>query len=70
MCVCVSNELKNFYLFNVFRDQDVEPGAPVMGAKSLCIPFDQPDTIKDGQKCIHPACSRKPIRYTLFGRSY
>ncbi|EEB13371.1 prolyl-tRNA synthetase, putative [Pediculus humanus corporis] len=52
------------------RDQDVEPGAPVMGAKSLCIPFDQPDTIKDGQKCIHPACSRKPIRYTLFGRSY
>lgn len=54
----------------LFRDQDVEPGAPVMGAKSLCIPFDQPDKIVEEDTCIHPKCKNKPIRYTLFGRSY
>ncbi|XP_058055585.1 bifunctional glutamate/proline--tRNA ligase [Anopheles bellator] len=55
------------------RDEgaEAEPGAPSMGAKSLCIPFDQPaqvDPKKD--KCVHPACGRPAKFYTLFGRSY
>ncbi|XP_077511678.1 glutamyl-prolyl-tRNA synthetase [Amblyomma americanum] len=49
---------------------EAEPGAPAMGAKSLCIPFDQPAKIEDGDKCINPGCSRKPAFYTMFGRSY
>ncbi|KAJ8980177.1 hypothetical protein NQ317_011422 [Molorchus minor] len=52
------------------RDDDAEPGAPSMGAKSLCIPFEQPAEIKPTDKCIHPECKRKPLFYTLFGRSY
>ncbi|KAK6638550.1 hypothetical protein RUM43_006817 [Polyplax serrata] len=52
------------------RDENVEPGAPVMGAKSLCIPFDQPEAIGNNDKCIHPSCKNKPVRFTLFGRSY
>lgn len=41
--------------------------APSMGAKSLCIPFEQP-AMSSGKKCI--ACSQPAISYTLFGRSY
>ena len=43
---------------------------PAMGAKSLCIPFEQPAEISTSDKCIHPACNNKPKFYTLFGRSY
>lgn len=53
-----------------FSDDGGEPGAPAMGAKSLCIPFDQPAEIDASTKCIHPACSNKPKYYCLFGRSY
>lgn len=49
---------------------EAEPGAPAMGAKSLCIPFDQPAKIVADDKCINPGCTRKPKFYTLFGRSY
>ena len=41
--------------------------APSMGAKSLCIPNEQP-TLKEGQKCVR--CERKAIQYCMFGRSY
>ncbi|XP_045124426.1 bifunctional glutamate/proline--tRNA ligase-like [Portunus trituberculatus] len=51
------------------REEAAEPGAPAMGAKSLCIPFDQPGSV-DNLACIHPACKTKPQFYTLFGRSY
>ncbi|XP_054001719.1 bifunctional glutamate/proline--tRNA ligase [Hylaeus anthracinus] len=49
-----------------------EPGTLSMGAKSLCIPFQQPSSSipLDKQKCIHPSCQNKPKFYTLFGRSY
>jgi hypothetical protein len=33
-------------------DADLEPGAPSMGAKSLCIPFQQPKQITANCKCI------------------
>ncbi|XP_077878966.1 bifunctional glutamate/proline--tRNA ligase isoform X3 [Ictidomys tridecemlineatus] len=50
------------------RDQDLEPGAPSMGAKSLCIPFKPLCELQPGAKCI---CGKNPAKfYTLFGRSY
>ncbi|KAK2575430.1 hypothetical protein KPH14_008339 [Odynerus spinipes] len=54
------------------EDTGEEPGALSMGAKSLCIPFEQPQTSipLDSLKCIHPNCKNKPKFYTLFGRSY
>ncbi|EZA58690.1 Bifunctional aminoacyl-tRNA synthetase [Ooceraea biroi] len=53
------------------REESDEPGAS-MGAKSLCIPFDQPELTKplNEMTCIHHSCTNKPKFYTLFGRSY
>jgi bifunctional glutamyl/prolyl-tRNA synthetase len=48
---------------------DGTPGAQ-MGAKSLCIPLEQPRPVEPADKCIHPACQSKPQFFTLFGRSY
>ncbi|KAH7986235.1 hypothetical protein HPB52_025115 [Rhipicephalus sanguineus] len=55
---------------NSAKDVEAEPGAPAMGAKSLCIPFDQPAKVEEGDKCVNPGCTRKPAFYTMFGRSY
>ena len=52
------------------KDGDLEPGAPSMGAKSLCIPFQQPAQIKPETKCVRPNCTNPPQFYTMFGRSY
>jgi len=52
------------------RDENLEPGAPSMGAKSLCIPFKQPGEITPDLKCIKTGCCKKPKFYTMFGRSY
>lgn len=52
------------------KDQDADPGAPSMGAKSLCIPFQQPQPMPVGTKCIHPSCGHPGQYYCLFGRSY
>jgi len=53
-------------------DQEAEDErAPSMGAKSLCIPFEQPDNppIVPGEtKCV--SCGVLAKRYALFGRSY
>jgi len=57
-------------LLFVYRDVVAEEGAPAMGAKGLCIPFEQPAEIKETDQCIDPDCTNKPIFYTLFGRSY
>jgi len=51
-------------------DIEVEPGAPSMGAKSLCIPFDQPKPLAKGAKCVFTSCKNKPMKYVMFGRSY
>ncbi|XP_073409433.1 bifunctional glutamate/proline--tRNA ligase-like isoform X3 [Dendrobates tinctorius] len=50
------------------KDQDLEPGAPSMGAKSLCIPFKPLKELQSGAKCVCDNASAK--YYTLFGRSY
>jgi bifunctional glutamyl/prolyl-tRNA synthetase len=52
------------------EDTEGDAQGPAMGAKSLCIPFEQPAEITASDKCIHPACTNKPKFYTLFGRSY
>nr|XP_033338499.1 bifunctional glutamate/proline--tRNA ligase [Megalopta genalis] len=54
------------------ENTEEEPGALSMGAKSLCIPFEQPVStdVLAKQTCIYPSCQTKPKFYTLFGRSY
>ncbi|XP_043238760.1 bifunctional glutamate/proline--tRNA ligase-like [Amphibalanus amphitrite] len=52
------------------REEAAEPGAPAMGAKGLCIPFQQPAELAADARCICPNCDEKPKFYTLFGRSY
>lgn len=42
--------------------------APSMGAKSLCIPFEQPKEGVEGLECIQ--CNMKAKVWGLFGRSY
>ncbi|KAI8909118.1 hypothetical protein EDD86DRAFT_206994 [Gorgonomyces haynaldii] len=49
-------------------DEEVDERAPSMGAKTLCIPFKQPQAVKDGQKCFQ--CEHPAKRYCLWGRSY
>lgn len=45
--------------------------APSMGAKSLCIPDDQPQEIKEGETdCLNPQCNAKAKKWVMFGRSY
>ena len=51
-------------------DVEVEPGAPSMGAKSLCIPFQPLKSLQKDQKCVKTDCKNKANFYTLFGRSY
>ncbi|KAM0716890.1 hypothetical protein Q7P37_006742 [Cladosporium fusiforme] len=50
--------------------QEVDARAPSMGAKSLCIPYDQPEEIKEGTKCINPKCGTPAKEWVMFGRSY
>ena len=47
-----------------------DASGPLMGAKSLCIPFQQPADISAQDHCVNPECQTKPQFYTLFGRSY
>ena len=46
--------------------------APSMGAKSLCIPFDQEQygAIAQGTTCLAPGCSDAAEKWVMFGRSY
>ncbi|KAJ7341064.1 hypothetical protein JRQ81_004757, partial [Phrynocephalus forsythii] len=65
---CGEIECEDWIKKTTARDQDLEPGAPSMGAKSLCIPFKPLCQLQNGAKCV---CGKNPARfYTLFGRSY
>jgi len=44
--------------------------APSMGAKSLCVPFEQPSQITAGTKCTNPNCGNEAKAWCMFGRSY
>ncbi|XP_022182838.1 bifunctional glutamate/proline--tRNA ligase-like [Myzus persicae] len=54
-------------------DGTAEVGASTMGAKSLCVPFEQPtgaEILKSNDQCLHPECGQLAGSFTLFGRSY
>jgi len=49
----------------------VDARAPSMGAKSLCIPAQQPEEkIEEGMRCINPKCEVGAKAWVMFGRSY
>ncbi len=48
-------------------DADAQAEKLTGAAKSLCIPFEQPQLAK-GTKCVH--CDKEAKHYTIFGRSY
>ncbi|RXM28763.1 Bifunctional glutamate/proline--tRNA ligase [Acipenser ruthenus] len=65
---CGGIECEDWIKKTTAKDQDLEPGAPSMGAKSLCIPFKPLQELKAGQMCVS---GKEPATYyTLFGRSY
>nr|6MN8_A Chain A, Uncharacterized protein [Onchocerca volvulus] len=51
------------------RGEENDPQAPAMGAKTLCIPLEQPE-IPLPTNCINKNCPEKPQFFALFGRSY
>ncbi|QIW98554.1 hypothetical protein AMS68_004072 [Peltaster fructicola] len=63
------DEIKKDSAGNV-EGQEVDARAPSMGAKSLCIPAEQPEDIKEGTHCINPKCNNGAKMWVLFGRSY
>ncbi|KAK3680351.1 hypothetical protein LTR37_021305 [Vermiconidia calcicola] len=63
------DEIKKDSSGNV-EGQEVDVRAPSMGAKSLCIPAEQPEEIQEGQKCVNPKCGKDAVKWVMFGRSY
>jgi prolyl-tRNA synthetase len=50
--------------------QVVDAKAPSMGAKSLCIPAQQPEQSLQELKCVNPKCGKQAEKWVMFGRSY
>uniref|UniRef100_A0A8C7K4Z5 Bifunctional glutamate/proline--tRNA ligase n=1 Tax=Oncorhynchus kisutch TaxID=8019 RepID=A0A8C7K4Z5_ONCKI len=65
---CGEIECEDWIKKTTAKDQDLEPGAPSMGAKSLCIPFKPLKPLQPGQMCV--SGKEAAQYYTLFGRSY
>lgn len=65
------DQIKDLSKGNV-EGQEVDVRAPSMGAKSLCIPFDQPaEGLTHGEtKCTNPKCEKLAEKWVMFGRSY
>lgn len=51
-------------------DEPVDERAPSMGAKSLCIPLEQPESEEETRKRKCVSCGEQAQCWTLFGRSY
>ena len=66
------DEIKDMSARKEDDDTPQDERAPSMGAKSLCIPFEQPEEglIKGETKCTNPNCTNKAEEWCLFGRSY
>ncbi|RIA85828.1 hypothetical protein C1645_797572 [Glomus cerebriforme] len=65
------DEIKEKSARHITEQEAEDEKAPSMGAKSLCIPFEQPDDppiIPGETKCV--SCGTLAKRYALFGRSY
>ena len=50
------------------QGEEIDQTVSSMGAKSLCIPFEQPKKLAPGQKCVR--CDHEAKSFGLFGRSY
>ncbi|CRG83739.1 prolyl-tRNA synthetase [Talaromyces islandicus] len=67
------DQIKELSARKAEEDSDVpeDARAPSMGAKSLCIPFEQPEGIEAGvTKCLNPHCEKLAEKWCMFGRSY
>ncbi|KAL6719237.1 ribose-phosphate pyrophosphokinase 1 [Lecanora helva] len=65
------DEIKEMSARKVDDGAPEDERAPSMGAKSLCIPFDQPEGLVKGEtKCTNPNCTNKAEQWCMFGRSY
>jgi prolyl-tRNA synthetase len=65
---CEGSECENTFKRRSTTQAVLDPRAPSMGAKSLCIPFEQPAEGVEGRKCIQ--CGVDARVWGLFGRSY
>lgn len=67
------DQIKDLSARKAEEDSDVpeDARAPSMGAKSLCIPFEQPDGIEAGvTKCLNPHCEKFAEKWCMFGRKF
>ena len=65
------DDIKELSARKEVSDVPQDEKAPSMGAKSLCIPFKQPEGIVQGEtKCTNPNCKRLAEKWCMFGRSY
>ncbi|KAJ2554897.1 hypothetical protein EV175_002435 [Coemansia sp. RSA 1933] len=65
------DQIKDRSARDVQGDEPEDEKAPSMGAKSLCLPFKQPQEnpiVPGTTKCVQ--CGQDAKRYALFGRSY
>jgi prolyl-tRNA synthetase len=53
----------------ICKTENMDPRAPSMGAKALCVPFEQPD-LPENTLCTRARCGKVAVNYTQFGRSY
>ncbi|KAJ2852248.1 hypothetical protein IWW36_000390 [Coemansia brasiliensis] len=64
-------QIKNRSTRDVMADEPEDEREPSMGAKSLCLPYAQPQDppiVQGETKCVQ--CGQNALRYALFGRSY
>ena len=65
------DEIKELSARKEVGDVPQDEKAPSMGAKSLCIPHDQPEGIVKGEtKCTNPNCKNLAEQWCMFGREY
>ena len=64
------DEIKDLSARKSVDDDDTpeDAKAPSMGAKSLCIPFEQPSGITPETPCANPNCGSLAQKWCLFGR--
>lgn len=53
----------------ICKTENEDPRAPSMGAKALCVPFEQKE-LPEKAVCTRPGCGKVAVNYTQFGRSY
>lgn len=65
------DEIKELSKRKSDSDAPEDARAPSMGAKSLCIPYEQPTVFEEGStKCTNPNCKHMAKKWVMFGRSY